>query len=81
MATSTRKNALWIVNAEQPIRAGLSGSPILGADGKAIGIVCASQGTDDPETRAKGGPNAGYGNLPGWLPDELPEASATFPVG
>src|SRR5262249_29321365 len=35
---------LWVSNAEQDIVGGMSGSPIVTADGLAIGVVCTSQG-------------------------------------
>jgi hypothetical protein len=65
------KQILWIADAAEPIRGGMSGSPILAADGTAISIVCASDGAGDADTDTQGGPNPGYLNLPGWLLDEF----------
>jgi hypothetical protein len=62
---------LWIT-ASQPIRGGMSGSPILGDDGKVMGVCCMSGGGENDETHYQGGPNASLtGNLPGWLLEEL----------
>jgi hypothetical protein len=56
---------LWIHNSAEGIRPGMSGSPILATDGKAIGVVCTS--TFGPES-GMGGPNARLAcHLPGWL--------------
>jgi hypothetical protein len=62
---------LWIADAAEPIRRGMSGSPILAADGTAIGIVCVGKAGEDDEHHTEGGPNAGYWNLPGWLLHEF----------
>jgi hypothetical protein len=56
---------LWIGNAAHGIHRGMSGSPILATDGKAVGVVCTS--TFGPES-GMGGPNARLAcHLPGWL--------------
>jgi hypothetical protein len=53
--------ALWIEDAAQPIRSGMSGSPIILPDGSAIGVMCVS-------TEREGGPNpALFASLPAWL--------------
>jgi hypothetical protein len=65
---------LWTSDAEQPIVGGMSGSPILSADGKAIGICCLSAGSaaepssiGDDDHRG-GGPNPRLlRDLPGWF--------------
>jgi hypothetical protein len=62
---------LWIANAAEAIRGGMSGSPILAADGTAIAVCCTSRGTEDEETHTEGGPNPGYLNRPGWLLNEF----------
>jgi hypothetical protein len=48
---------LFITEAEEPIRGGMSGSPILNEAGEAIGLVSCSAGSGDPDTYTKGGPN------------------------
>ncbi len=53
---------LWITHAAERVHGGMSGSPIVGEAGTAIGVVCA---TTSPR---EGGPNARLShNLPGWL--------------
>jgi hypothetical protein len=53
--------SLWIDNPAEPIQGGMSGSPILTANGAAIGVVC----TRDQNG---GGPNpALFAELPAWL--------------
>jgi hypothetical protein len=55
--------SLWFEEAAQPIVGGMSGSPIILADGGAVGMVCV--GTED---QRDGGPNPILtANLPGWL--------------
>ena len=39
---STGGRFAWVDKPDTPIEGGMSGSPILGADGAAIGVVCAS---------------------------------------
>lgn len=68
---------LWIENAAAPIMGGMSGSPILDADGGAIGVLCASAGTGNV-AHTEGGPNPRLSeSLPGWLLRQLAEADAT----
>lgn len=50
---------LWIADAAEPIRGGMSGSPILATDGAAIDIVCVSGG-EAPETHTQMSPISGY---------------------
>ncbi len=60
--------SLWISDATDGIRAGMSGSPVLSDDGSAIGVVCTSAGTggsDQPHTEGRNNPRL-MGNLPGW---------------
>ena len=67
------RQSLWIVEASEPICEAMSGSPILGADGKAIGI-CIGTGSDNLGNRR---PNPGLvASIPGWLVDEL-----VMPIG
>jgi hypothetical protein len=62
---TTSGRGLWIENAAEPIRAGMSGSPIVALEGSAIGVVCVSSVTD---RNRSGGPNAElWQHLPGWL--------------
>lgn len=70
--------AIWIWEAAEPIRGGMSGSPIVGDDGSAIAVLCTSDGSgdDDVEDDREGGPNPGIRNLPGWFLDELTGQSA-----
>jgi hypothetical protein len=59
--------ALWISDAAPGRYAGMSGSPIVAADGTAIGVFC----TSDMMT-GNGGPNPRLTHhLPGWLLREL----------
>lgn len=60
---------LWIENAEEAIRGGMSGSPILNDDTSAIGVVCVGGGIGlDSDTIREGGPNPRLThNLPGWV--------------
>ena len=48
---------LWISDATTGIAGGMSGSPILTAEGAAIGVVCVSGGGPDDEMHTEGGPN------------------------
>lgn len=67
------RQSLWIVEAAEPICEAMSRSPILGADGKAIGI-CIGTGSDNLGNRR---PNPGLvASIPGWLVDEL-----VMPIG
>lgn len=55
--------SLWIKQAAQPIRSGMSGSPIILSDGRAVGVVCVSV-----EAGHEGGPNPVLSaSLPAWL--------------
>src|SRR5262249_2008888 len=55
--------ALWIEDAAQPIRSGMSGSPIILPGGSAVGVVCTSI-----EGKLEGGPNPLlFAGLPAWL--------------
>ena len=59
-------------DAEQPIRGGMSGSPILAKDGSAIGIVCTGRVGENGQEDNDGSPNPSLShNLPGWLLREL----------
>jgi hypothetical protein len=70
---------LWVEDAAEPIRGGMSGSPILDLDGRAIGVVCIGAGdvTEDGRTIGephKGGPNPKLVDAsPGWLLRRLHE--------
>jgi hypothetical protein len=61
--------SLWISEAAEPIRGGMSGSPIVAPDGRAIGVVCVSGGVGgDLDNHREGGPNPFLpASLPGWL--------------
>ncbi len=48
--------SLWLSNASEGIEGGMSGSPILSADGEAIGVVSVGGG-ERGEVHAQGGPN------------------------
>jgi hypothetical protein len=59
--------ALWIFDAAPGRYAGMSGSPIVAADGTAIGVFCTSD-----VMSGNGGPNPRLTHhLPGWLLREL----------
>jgi hypothetical protein len=64
---------LWLEKAVGGIRGGMSGSPILSPDGKAIGLISVGGGRSGggpPEERMhiEGGPNPRLvHHLPGWL--------------
>jgi hypothetical protein len=60
---------LWLSNAAEGIKGGMSGSPIISAEGAAIGIVCcAMSGGDGDDEHTEGGPNPRLvHHLPGWL--------------
>jgi hypothetical protein len=45
---TSRGRALWISHAAEGIRGGMSGSPIVGPDGRAIGVVCTASGVIKP---------------------------------
>jgi hypothetical protein len=64
---------LWVTGGDQPIKGGMSGSPIILDDGSAVGVVCigtlkALTSNDDLDASNEGGPNAKLvRDLPGWL--------------
>jgi len=62
-----RDGALWITKATTEVIGGMSGSPILSDDGRALGVLCTSGGPQgEPCTR--GGPQPQLSAcLPGWL--------------
>jgi len=63
--------SLFIRQADEGISAGMSGSPIIAPDERAIGIVCLSTGAH-PENCREGGPDPFLpANLPGWLAGDL----------
>jgi hypothetical protein len=70
---TSRGRSLHISGAAEGIRGGMSGSPIIGPDGRAIGVVCTSGGVVKPGQPDTGdyrerGPNPFLAaNLPGWL--------------
>lgn len=61
---------LWISKAVEGIAGGMSGSPILGNDGSAIGVVCTGHGDDDASTEGGPAPRLAA-HLPGWLLQEV----------
>jgi hypothetical protein len=63
----------WISKAEHPIEGGMSGSPILNAEGAAIGVVvCSSTIWGEANPYTSGGPNPRLdAHLPGWLLRQL----------
>jgi hypothetical protein len=59
---SRRGSGLWISGANGGIASGMSGSPILNAAGRAIGVLCCSRDSSG------GGPNPNLSaHLPAWL--------------
>jgi hypothetical protein len=59
---------LWITNAVKPIRGGMSGSPIIGDGGSAIGVLTTSASNSPTEEGREGGPNPElWQQLPGWV--------------
>ena len=57
---------LSIAGAAEPIRAGMSGSPIMSPEGAAIGVVCISSGGS--YDHREGGPNPALAaHLPAWI--------------
>jgi hypothetical protein len=68
---------LWMSDGQQAIQSGMSGSPVLNADGCAIGMVCASV-KSGRHTMSQDGPNPNLSlNLPGWLLRAVAAASAS----
>ncbi len=68
---ASRGRSLWISEAEEDIRGGMSGSPILSPTRHAIGVVCTSASVGGKGSR-EGGPNPLLAaQLPGWLADGL----------
>ena len=58
----------WLENATNGIVGGMSGSPILDAQGHAVGVVSTSLGRLGQQLHTCGGPNPNLAsNLPGWL--------------
>jgi hypothetical protein len=60
---------LLLQDAAEPIKGGMSGSPVVSPEGAAIGIMCCSSGTGlDVEEHTDGGMNPRLvDHLPGWL--------------
>jgi hypothetical protein len=63
-------SVIWVAEAEEPFRRGMSGSPIMGTDGHVIGVFCVSAGDEDLDNHREGGPNPSLAHLPGWLLQE-----------
>jgi hypothetical protein len=73
---------LNIEDAASGVVGGMSGSPIVAEDGRAIGIVCIGSVTHNPssepdlDSSTGGGPNPSLvSNLSGWLLKELTDAA------
>ena len=61
---SHRGKGIWLVDAARKIEGGMSGSPILVADGAAVGVLSTATSTED---HTGGGPQARLrAHLPGW---------------
>jgi hypothetical protein len=61
-------HGIRIKDAAAGIIGGMSGSPIMGDDGRAIGVVCTSGGRSGQGPYTEGGPNPSLmHSLPGWL--------------
>jgi hypothetical protein len=68
---TSRGRSLWISDADEDIRGGMSGSPIISPALQAIGVVCISASVGGKGSRG-GGPNPLLAaQLPGWLADGL----------
>jgi hypothetical protein len=62
----------FMVSATEPVAGGMSGSPILGDDGKVVGVCCVgADEEDDPDMCRESGPNPDMTNFPVWLFEEL----------
>jgi len=67
---ASRGRSLWISEAEEDVRGGMSGSPIISPARQAVGVVCISQQVG--RRSREGGPNPLLAaQLPGWLADGL----------
>jgi hypothetical protein len=66
----------------EPILGGMSGSPILASDGKAIGVCTTASGTvdasgtEDEDSFRESGPSPAMLSLPGWFIKELGDPGA-----
>lgn len=80
---------LWVEDAAQDIRGGMSGSPIILPNGSAIGVVCirrqpdtgpgSTHGGHDCAGTREGGPNPVLvGCLPAWLVNDHSPVGRTF---
>jgi hypothetical protein len=68
---------LSITNATEGIRGGMSGSPILDAAGRAIGVVCLSGGRNETDVHTEGVPNPYLAAcLPHWVFENQPDPFA-----
>lgn len=65
----SRGRSLWISEAAEGVRSGMSGSPIVAWDGRVIGVVCLSAGNrEEDDDRREGGPHPFLcAHLPSWL--------------
>jgi len=80
-AESFDGNMWWVSDGAEPIRGGMSGSPIVTMDGSAIGIVTVGTGLSGEETN-EGGPDPRLvSKLPGWLLRQWKEKRATARTG
>jgi hypothetical protein len=61
---------LWIRDAGEAIRDGMSGSPIISPEGAAIGVLCCSSGETSEHHGSLANPEL-WQNLPGWLWREI----------
>ena len=60
-----RNGPIYLTGARRDIEAGMSGSPIVGENGRAVGVVCISGGAD---SATEGGPNPRLPySLPVWM--------------
>jgi hypothetical protein len=72
---------LWLSEAAEAIRGGMSGSPVRNQEGRAIGVVAVSRGAgSDLDDHREGGPNPALTrNLQGWLLRELKHPAIVCP--